>query len=63
MRVVAGCMKIMQRITGLIKVVKTDFVTPVWISPLWPYDNICDIMVYGSTPYVGMAPKKKWRPH
>ena len=28
--VVAGCMKIVQRITGLIKV--TDFVTPVWIS-------------------------------
>ena len=32
MRVVAGCVKIVQRITGLIKVVKTDFVTPVWIS-------------------------------
>ena len=29
---VAGCMKIVQRITGLIEVVKTDFVTPVWIS-------------------------------
>ena len=32
MCVVTGCMKIVQRITGWIKVVKTDFVTPVWIS-------------------------------
>ena len=31
MRVVAGCVKIVHRITGLTKVVKTDFVTPVWI--------------------------------
>lgn len=31
MCMVAGCMKIMQRITGLTKVVKTDYVTPVEI--------------------------------
>ena len=25
-------------------------------------DFTMNIMAYGSTPYVGMAPKKKWRP-